>query len=78
MRLPILTFPSKPEMRPKHLAVDLTPAKQGYPDVRTYCGWRVARRNTTPNWWLVTCQLCLGKRDGLTVKALREQQMVKT
>lgn len=39
---------------------------------KAFCGWNVARRNTTSDWQQVTCQLCLGRRDGLALKGLRE------
>lgn len=39
---------------------------------KAFCGWNVARRNTTSNWRAVTCQLCLGRRDGLALKAVRQ------
>lgn len=41
--------------------------------VRAFCGWpNIARRNTTADWKWVTCSLCLGRRNGLTLKALND------
>lgn len=51
-----------------HLSIDETKANL----IRSYCGWRVARRHTTILWRDVTCSLCLGRRDGITRQAIRE------
>lgn len=61
-------------MKVRHLYV----GDDNGPLVTAFCGWRkVAIWHTTCDWRRVTCNNCLGRKQGLTAIALRELEAAK-